>query len=88
MEQVLHLHRADRRADLKSCLFGLLQGVPGGLHAFRIQRHRNCHDAVPDHSGSGLDPKGIDLILNNGLQLNDCHPQLIQQLAQLDLLLK
>ena len=37
-------------------------------------------------SSHGLDPQGIDFGLNDGLQLDDIHAQLVEELGDLDLL--
>ena len=86
VEQVLHLNGTDGGHHLEPGLLCLLQGVPGDLDAPGIQRHGHRHDALPDRGSHGLDPQGIDLCLNDGLELDDIHAQLVEELGYLDLL--
>ena len=81
VEQILHLNGADGGGHLKPGLLCLLQCVPGGLDAVFIQRHGHRHSAAAHGGGHGFDPQGIDFGLDDGLQLNEIHPQLVEQLA-------
>ena len=84
--QVLHLNGADGGADLQSRMPGVLQCVPGGLDALGVQGDGDRNGAALDGGGHGFDPQGVDLGLDDGFQLDEVHPQLIQQLRHLDLL--
>ena len=88
VEQIFHLHGADRSADLQSGMLCNAQGIPCLLHTFPAQRHRNRHSAALHGHGNGLDPQRIDLGIFNTLQLDHGNTQLIQQLSQLDLFLE
>ena len=88
MEQVLHLDRADRRADLQSGELCLIDSMPHRSDTFRIQLYRNRNNAVLHCHSNGLNPQRIDAGILNAFQFNHTDTQLIQHLGQFNLLLK
>jgi len=86
MAQILHLHGAHGGLDLQAGIFGLAQRVPDERDAVRRQLDRHRHDARFDGRRDGLDEQAVGLAAADGVQLDDGHLELVQQLCQLDLL--